>query len=332
MEPQGALASVETLANILAANWGLSNVRWHPLPSGHTNSSYILLGNERARILRVSWPHKSFAQIEREAVVLAHLHNFPALPAVPHICHTHDGRPYICTEDGRWLHLFEQIDGETGLPAAAHDGTQNALRALAQLHGAVAELPADETNPVAWLLERYNRVTARSAPAMPQTLATHFAPVLQHMGSRLSAAASWIPGPVQWLHGDYHPGNLLFVDCRTHGIVDFDEVGLGSPRLELAFALFAFSRNVACEDRFEFDLALWMHGLRAYADSFGGLDTAWLVAHRDELLDLFCIDQVLIHLEAAQRGLWSLTPGIGFLACWNHLQHQCTRSALASSS
>lgn len=40
---------------------------------------------------------------------------------------------------------------------------------------------------------------------------------------------------------------------------------------------------------------------------------------RDALMDLFCADQVLIHLEAAQRGLWMPGPGMGFLACWRQL-------------
>jgi hypothetical protein len=40
---------------------------------------------------------------------------------------------------------------------------------------------------------------------------------------------------------------------------------------------------------------------------------------RDALVDLFCAEQTLIHLEAAQRGLWMPGPGMGFLACWRRL-------------
>jgi Ser/Thr protein kinase RdoA (MazF antagonist) len=323
MQPEGALGFAETLTHILAENWGLRQLQWQPLPSGHTNTSHILLYGTQARVLRVSWPHKPLVQVEREATTLIHLHSHPAMPAMPRICHTHDGQPYLHTDDGRWLHLFERIDGITGLPAAAYDGVGHALRTLAQLHEALAELPINKSNPVAWLLERYHRVSARPAPPMMQALAVQYANVLQHIGTRLTTAAGCIPGPVQWLHGDYHPGNLLFSGSRVSGIVDFDEVGLGSPTLELAFALFAFSRNISCEDRFEFDPALWMLGLHAYTDARGHLDTAWLLDHRDDFRDLFCIDQILIHLEAAQRELWSLTPGIGFLACWHQVQARC---------
>ncbi|HET8897340.1 MAG TPA: phosphotransferase [Rhodanobacteraceae bacterium] len=283
----------------------------------------MLLGDQNAWVLRVSWPHKRTTQVEREAAVLAHLRTHPALPAVPSACPTHSGQPYLRTDDGRWLHLFERIDGTT---TTAHDSVGPALRALASLHGALAKLPVKETSPVAWLLERHRRVTARPAPPMARTLAVHYANVLERIGACLVASADRILGPAQWLHGDYHPGNLLFNESRVSGIVDFDEVGSGSPTLELAFALFAFSRNVFCEERFEFDPALWVQGLHAYAGAHGHFDTAWLLRHRDDLCSLFCIDQILIHLEAAQRGLWSLTPGIGFHACWHHLQTPCVSS------
>jgi hypothetical protein len=41
--------------------------------------------------------------------------------------------------------------------------------------------------------------------------------------------------------------------------------------------------------------------------------------NRDALRVLFCADQTLIHLEAAQRGLWMPGPGIGFLGGWRQL-------------
>jgi Ser/Thr protein kinase RdoA (MazF antagonist) len=322
--------TLETLAHILTENWGLRHVPWQPLPSGHTNTSHIILDDAAAKVLRVSWPHKAQAQVERECSVLAHLLAYPALPAVPRICPTRDGQPCISTADGRWLHLFERIDGTPGLPAAVYDGIRQAMHALAHLHMALAGLPTAETNPVAWLLERYRRVAARPAPPMAEAAAVHYKTVLRYIGSSLTAAATDIPGPVQWLHGDYHAGNVLFDGARISGIVDFDDVGCGSTLLEVAFALFAFSRNVSCEERFDFDPALWALGLHTYAENHERFDPAWLLRHRDTLCELFCIDQVLIHLEAAQRGLWPLTPGIGFFACWHHTQACCEASLVSS--
>lgn len=72
-------------------------------------------------------------------------------------------------------------------------------------------------------------------------------------------------------------------------------------------ALYALARQPSGEDGFVFDAELWDAGRAAYAGPIAG----------DALL--FCAYQVLIHLEAAQRGLWQLTEGIGFWPCWNTL-------------
>ena len=45
----------------------------------------------------------------------------------------------------------------------------------------------------------------------------------------------------------------------------------------------------------------------------------WMHDRRDALMALFCVDQTLIHLEAAQRGLWVPGPGLGFLGGWRQL-------------
>lgn len=255
-----------------------------------------------------------------------------SLPALPRVRPTLDGRTRLRGRDGRWLHLFERITGSPGLPRDKIRGTCDAMKALARLHAALAALPSDEPNPATWLLQRHRRVFRRPPPPMPESMAPSYVALLDCIGRYLSAGEARIPGPVHWLHGDYHPGNLLFVGERVSGIVDFDDVGQGARVLELAFALFAFSRNNELEDRFEFDGVLWGRGLDAYAAEASCIGLEWLRQARDTLVPLFCADQVLIHLEAAQRGLWILTPGIGFFGCWNHLRSQLLANAPADVS
>ena len=72
-------------------------------------------------------------------------------------------------------------------------------------------------------------------------------------------------------------------------------------------ALFAIARQET-EDRFAYDAGLWDTGLAGYGAAIAG--------DRDELMLRFCAYQVLIHLAAAQRGLWALDAGIGFWPCW----------------
>lgn len=307
------------LESMLLQHWHMRGVRLEALSSGHTNKTYRVHDVARAAIVRVSWAGKSVAQIEREERMLRHLNGRPQMPALPRLIPTLSGQARAQAADGIWLHLFEAIDGAPGIPHDAQRGTVDAMHTLARLHTEMAKLEADETRSLAWLQLRHARVLAREAPRLSFDLAQQFAWLTRYMEASLAQASSWIDGPSQWLHGDYHAGNLLFDGQTLKGVIDFDDVGQGSQWLEAAFALFALSRDVTGEERFVFDARLWNAGLAAYAANCAQDTPAWMHAESAALMRLFCIDQVLIHLEAAQRGLWTPGAGMGFLACWREL-------------
>ena len=315
---------METLKTLLHMHWGTGPARLQALSSGHTNKTYLAHIDSRIAVLRVSWAGKSADQVHREAAVLHHLRASSELLTVPRLRATVTGQPFLQSPDGRWLHLFEYLRGCPGLPADTESGVAAAMRTLAHLHAAMAAIPAGESRPLAWLDARHARVAGRPAPLLPAMLREHYDLVVQLIGKLLTSGADRLPGPGRWLHGDYHAGNLLFTDQTISGIVDFDDVGQGSHLLETAFALFALARDEAIEDRFVFDAGLWDAGLRAYAEVQPGISTDWFNQHRDALMYLFCADQVLIHLEAAQRELWVLGPGMGFLGCWWQLWTRIT--------
>ena len=309
-----------TLAPLLQVHWGLRQVQIEPECAGHVNSSFRVSCREGRFVLRASWPAKSRAQLRREQMVLRALGGTQARTEVPRLRSTVHGHPGMRAEQGSWLHLFEWIDGRAGLPAEALGGTRAAMRALAGLHAALAPLPVRCASPVRWLLERYRRVGRRAPPPVPAEVRAEYAPILARIGRLLKDVTGRVPGAASWLHGDFHPGNVLFDGAEVRGIIDFDDVGAGAPLLETAFALFTFSRCTTAEEQFEFDAWRWEQGLRAYAEAAPAAATGWLRARRDAMVSLFCVDQVLMHLEAAQRGLWTLTPGVGFLGCWSELR------------
>jgi aminoglycoside phosphotransferase (APT) family kinase protein len=53
---------------------------------------------------------------------------------------------------------------------------------------------------------------------------------------RACAAPPWSE-PTAWLHGDLHPGNLVYQDGRLAGAVDFGDICAGDPATDLAGAL-----------------------------------------------------------------------------------------------
>ena len=314
------MSDVERVELLLMEHWDIRPTLIQALSTGHTNKTYRVDYGSRASVLRVSWRGKSAEQVRREASILDHLGSSPELPTLPRFQSTVDAQPCTQADDGSWLHLFEHIDGTPGLPDEAEPAIVDAMRTLARLHAAMATLSASVSDPLAWLNERYARVSARPAPPLPTVLLEHYDLLLQRIGMHFAAAATWIRGPARWLHGDYHAGNLLFAEGAVTGVLDFDDVGQGAHWLETSFALFALARDSSNEDRFTFDVPRWDAGLRAYAALQPGDDASDLMhLKRDSLVDLFCADQALIHLEATQRGLWMPGPGMGFLACWRQL-------------
>jgi len=315
-----AFADARRLAALVHAHWGIRPARMWAIDAGHTNKTFGLDADDGPAILRASWPGKPAAQVEREARILRHLHHAPGLPQRPSPRPTRQGQSAVCL-DGCWLHLFETIAGQTASDKHPKHVVPQALRALGALHNALHRLPSTATRGCAWLHARLARVHAKPAPALPHELSAQYGDVLSVIESHLHHADTCFEGTVQWLHGDYHAGNLLFLDGALHGILDFDDPGEGAPALEASLALFALTRDALREDRLVYDTAHWEVGLRAYAAQCPNLDAARLLALRPALLPVFCADQVLIHLEAAQRGLWALGPGMGFLGCWRSLLH-----------
>ncbi|WP_322088423.1 phosphotransferase enzyme family protein [Burkholderia sp. BCC1999] len=315
-------SDVKTLEPWLRRYWNIVPARVQALASGHTNKTYLVECDAGRAVLRVSWSGKPVEQVHREASILGHLgdtRTAPALPALPRLRPTVDAQSGVRIDDGSWLHLFEHIDGHPGLPNDAHAGAIDAMRALAHLHAALSAVPVSESTPLAWLSARHARVAARAMPVLPGDLSGDYDTVIRRIGAHLAAAARWLTGPVHWLHGDYHAGNLLYVGPAVNGVLDFDDAGQGAQWLEAAFALFALSRDAGRDDRFVFNAQRWEAGLLTYARTRADGVPDWMRANRDALMMLFCADQTLIHLEAAQRGLWMPGPGIGFLGGWRQL-------------
>lgn len=299
----------ECLKPLLAAHWSVEACTLTRLPAGHTNKSYLVQTANQLAVLRQSWPGKPQSQLLREAAVLRLLQaQQSAMPALPRLRHTAAGEAWAQTAGGSCLHLFEYIGGYTGTPSV-----HAAMQALTRLHAALARLPAHSQDPLDWLRQRHARVAARAQPPLPEGLATAYPAVLSRIGVLLQSARPWMSGPIAWVHGDFHAGNLLQNTEGLQAILDFDETGEGSQALECAFALFALCRDAAVESHLHYDIPAWQSGAALLGHQH------WLLQHREALSLLFCADQTLIHLEAAQRGLWTLQAGIGFLANWNSL-------------
>jgi Ser/Thr protein kinase RdoA (MazF antagonist) len=296
---------VQALAAVLNERWGILDAQLRRAQRGHTNQTFFVDAAAGRFVLRRSWPGKPEAQVTREERVLEHLARAaPELP-VARLVPTREGAPRA-RHQGRWLHLYTRLVGEPCVswrapcsPARA----RSALALLGRLHGALASLPCADADPLAPLGRRLS-VAAGT-------------PLHHRVHALIDEARAALGGPAVWVHGDFHLENLLFSGERASGLCDFDDVGPGACALDVAFALFAVSRDGHREDRFAFDRALFFAGLDAYRAAAPLSPVALEPLPLYERL--FCAHQALIHLDAAARGLWRLGPGIGYAPCAQRL-------------
>ncbi|MEU6388390.1 aminoglycoside phosphotransferase family protein [Streptomyces sp. NPDC046939] len=69
-------------------------------------------------------------------------------------------------------------------------------------------------------------------------------------------------GPPVWFHGDFHTGNLLTVDGRLSAVIDFGNLGLGDPSVDLmvAFTLLSPDARAVFRAALGVDEAAWLRG------------------------------------------------------------------------
>ena len=296
--------------DVLAEDYGLPGATLHPLPRGHTNDSSSVDAPGGRFVLRVAWRGKALGAVLDEERLL---HALRHTNITPRVVLTRAGA-LRSGVDGRVAHLFHRLPGATRDVAPSPAQARAALATLARLHDALRAVPCDGSDPVASLRARAVRVFDGDIPRWPADVTAALPRVRRRIADVLQQATSALAGQrPQWLHGDYHLGNLLFTRDAVTGVVDFDDCGTGAPAVDLAVALYALARDPAHEPALRFDPALWRAGAAAY-----GVASPW--REPDALAeDLFCVHQALLHLEASRRGLWALAPGIGFYPCFNAL-------------
>jgi aminoglycoside phosphotransferase (APT) family kinase protein len=79
--------------------------------------------------------------------------------------------------------------------------------------------------------------------------------VLRSWESALAAPA--YDGPPRWLHGDLHPANILVLNGRVSGVIDFGDITSGDPATDLAVAWLLLP-------------AAWREAFRAAYEAAGG--------------------------------------------------------------
>jgi aminoglycoside phosphotransferase (APT) family kinase protein len=220
---------------------------------GTDHDIYRLGTDLAARLPRIGW---ATDQAAKEAKWLPRLapHMPLALPVPLAMGHPGDGYPFdwsVCT----WLPGQNANGTISDLDLAAVDLAAFVI-ALRQVdttgadprppHGRGAPLAENDDQVRQSIVQLGDRIDADAA--------------LRSWSESLNAPA-W-DGPEVWVHGDLLPGNLLVVDGRLSGVIDFGGLNVGDPACDLqpAWSVFTGASRARFCAELQVDDASWLRG------------------------------------------------------------------------
>ena len=166
---------------------------------------------------------------------------------VPPLIGTTAQKNSMCQIGDQTYELFVFIEGTPFDQSAEHARESGEL--LGKLHGAVDEFVPSFEATVESQVVNPNRI---SAMGLPQTTLLHVKRILEYGldAHRANARATGI------VHGDWHPGNMIFSGNEIVSICDFDNCRVGSRDRELAQAMVFLSMKRAEGDQIPTDADL----------------------------------------------------------------------------
>ncbi len=231
--------------------------RWSGLPiarlrSSGTDHAIFRLGPALGiRMPRVAW---AVGTLEREYAWLPVLAgSLPAEVPTP-LALGRPGESYPWT----WT-VFRWVDGAN--PVAGWLGDPDGLAAdLAAFIAALHAIDPAGAPPTVWSRPLHEE-DARVRAALPDLPAPIDIAAVEHAWE-VARAAPPCGERTTWIHGDLAPGNLLVVDDRLHGVIDFGAMGIGDPASDLrpAWNLLPPGSRKGLQERLALDDAQWSRG------------------------------------------------------------------------
>jgi aminoglycoside phosphotransferase (APT) family kinase protein len=246
---------VELVRRLLAAqfpHW--ADLAIEPVVSYGTDHDIYRLGEDLAtRLPRIEW---AIGQAAKEAEWLPKLAPHLPLEVPVQLARGHpaEGYPF------EWS-VYTWLPGENA--NGTIDDLDRAAVDLAAFVQALRRIDATDAHA--------RRPGSRGAPLAE--LDTHVRRAIAELGGRVDADAalrSWEEslhapaweGEEVWVHGDLLPGNLLVVDGRLTGVIDFGCLNVGDPACDLqpAWNVFAGASRARYRAEVNADDASWLRG------------------------------------------------------------------------
>ena len=293
-------------------------------PRGSRKSPKVLLRTDTGRYLL-----KRRAEGKDDPYKVAFCHQLQLTLAdrhfpLPRLIGTRSRNNSMLQLGGATYELFEYIRGNAY--DATVDATADAGRVLALFH----KLLMDHKSPYRPPAGSYHasRAVTRAMERLPDALDTKFGPsgdhadMAQWIGQRYRASRDAVEAlgfegwPVQVIHSDWHPGNMLFHGSRVVAVIDYDAARIQQRVLDVANGLLQFAilggTGPASDWPEGLDLARYERFLGSY-QSHGAavLTPAELQAVPDLMIEALVAECVI---PIAATGAFGRSDGRQFLA------------------
>ena len=275
--------NAEGMAEALA-KWDLGTVEWtEPLAGGSRSSPKLVVHAQRGRYVL---KRRARGRDESERVAFSHAFIEAAAKAGAAVAVPVPARDGTTWQEwgGGTYELFPLIAGARWLRAPAQ--ARAAGDALGRLHAAGLRLQwhghvrAASFHGSLNVFEALRRVPKAVRAVDPTVDAEAMLAACETLSSAYREAADQVEGlgygalDSQVVHGDFHPGNVLFEGERVSGVIDFDAARVEPAIVDFANALLQFSSRAGgaasvatwpadlSEDR----MAAFAEGFRAHGD------------------------------------------------------------------
>jgi Ser/Thr protein kinase RdoA (MazF antagonist) len=239
---------------------------------------------------------------------------------LPRLIGTRDGTTSLLQIEGRVYELFEYV------PSSGYDGsleaTGDAGRALAIFHKLLTGFRPDWVPPpVSYhnapsLPARLGEIPARLADtgdpgkAVVRVLAECYARAAERVEEQ--GIADW---PRQIIHGDWHPGNLLFKGSRVSAVLDFDAARPAQRVIDVANGALQFSITMQGEDPDRWPDALDEGRLKRFCRGYDQVPGGVISSAELQTLPWLMIEALIVEaaIPIAATGSFARMDGLSFL-------------------
>jgi len=315
----GANFSSEELVRVLS-HYDVGIVhRVKPLSAGNRRAPKVVVRADKGTFLLKRRPkgRDDLTRVAFAHAVQKHLAS-QAFP-VTSLVSTSDEHKTVLNIDNHIYELFTFVSGSRC--DASPKATEDAGRQLANLHLRMGDFAHDyepfrgSFHDSATVRQHLKMIrsdkragSARRTEAITESLLIRY----DRSSNRVNKLGyeSW---KRQVVHGDWHPGNLLFFGAKVVGVVDFDSIRIAPPLTDLANGMLQFSIVGDCPDPTQwpdaFDEPRLFQFLNGYREA-AKLSTRKLRSLVDLMIEAMIAEAVL---PVAATGYFGYHSGVDFL-------------------